>query len=236
MADLFERAISIVREGTLPVMVPLILCSAGIWFLVVERWAYLYDGGFLTMIWPPRRQRIRDAKQRVHEQLEDYIAAPNPGKRTRLLQACGEHRSSYHSFIRRALGWSGSRPKVGLDIRLKESVLNEELRIERGLQILSTLAKVAPLLGLLGTVTGMIQTFQTMMFASTSDPRALSAGISIALIATEVGLVVSIPGVVGMSWLSRRAQTLQEEIRLLAVRLQQTLCNPADKGVTAAAA
>jgi biopolymer transport protein ExbB len=59
------------------------------------------------------------------------------------------------------------------------------------------------------------------MVAATSDPRALSSGISIALIATEVGLVVALPGVLGMSWLSRRAQVLEEEIHLASLRLRQ---------------
>ena len=83
------------------------------------------------------------------------------------------------------------------------------------------LSKLAPLLGLMGTVTGMIQTFRVMMFATASDPRALSSGISIALIATEVGLAVSLPGVIGSSWLHRRAQTLLEEISLVSMRLRQ---------------
>ena len=105
-------------------------------------------------------------------------------------------------------------------LRLGEVALREEMRIVRGLSILSTLAKTAPLLGLFGTVTGMIQTFRVMMVASTSDPRALSSGISIALVATEVGLAVSLPGVIGSSWLHRRASVLLEEIRLLSMRLR----------------
>ncbi len=222
MSDLIESALSIIREGTLPVMLPLIACSIGIWILIVERSWYLFDTGFL-FFWPPARRRGLAVKRDVARRFDAFLEEPTEDRRVELVTACERHRSSYHSFLIDALGRASGRSEPAADLRLKTAVLSEELHMERGLRILSTLAKVAPLLGLLGTVTGMIKTFQMMMVSTSNDPRALSAGISIALIATEVGLVVSMPGIVGVSWLSRRAQVIQEEIRLASMRILQAI-------------
>ncbi|CAB1277399.1 Outer membrane transport energization protein ExbB [Candidatus Nitrosacidococcus tergens] len=80
-----------------------------------------------------------------------------------------------------------------LTLRLDEAILKEIPPIERGLPILAILADVAPLLGLLGTVTGMIETFQAITLFGTNDPKLMSAGISEALVTTVIGLVVAIP-------------------------------------------
>ncbi|MEQ8979702.1 MAG: MotA/TolQ/ExbB proton channel family protein, partial [Deltaproteobacteria bacterium] len=75
---------------------------------------------------------------------------------------------------------------------------------------------VAPLLGLLGTVTGMITTFEVITVFGTGNPRLLSGGISVALITTQLGLMVAIPLVLGHAFVSRaveRRQALLEEAR-----------------------
>lgn len=226
--ELFERAIALVKEGTLPVVLPLILCSIGIWVLIIERGFFLFDTA-LFFWWPPLRRKHRAIKQAVADRLDEYLEDPTEEKRLELLALCRRHRSVYHRFLSRVLRERAGANGATTDLMLAEASLIEELETEKGLGLLSTLSKVAPLLGLLGTVAGMIQTFQAMMYASTSDPRALSSGVSIALIATEVGLVVALPGVIAMSWLSRRAQVLQEEIRLVSMRLRQALV-PTTKG------
>jgi biopolymer transport protein ExbB len=71
---------------------------------------------------------------------------------------------------------------------------------------------MAPLLGLLGTVTGMIGTFQTITLFGTGDPRMLSTGISEALITTQAGLGVTIPLMLFQHLLKRRVNTLMEDI------------------------
>jgi biopolymer transport protein ExbB len=78
-------------------------------------------------------------------------------------------------------------------------------------------AAVAPLLGLLGTVTGMIHTFRLISVFGTGDPRLLSAGISEALITTEAGLVVAIPLLLLHAFLSRRVQRLSEGLETSAI-------------------
>ncbi|GAB6058514.1 MotA/TolQ/ExbB proton channel family protein [Desulfonatronum parangueonense] len=80
-----------------------------------------------------------------------------------------------------------------LEIRLDEAVLKEIPRLERGLRTIKILAAVAPLLGLLGTVVGMIETFQAITLFGTGDPQLMAGGISQALVTTALGLSVAIP-------------------------------------------
>lgn len=102
-----------------------------------------------------------------------------------------------------------------LELRLDEAVLREIPALEVRLPWLKILAAVAPLLGLLGTVTGMILTFQQITLFGTGDPKLMAGGISQALVTTVLGLVVAIPMVILHSWLHGRSkamvQVLEEE-------------------------
>ena len=97
--------------------------------------------------------------------------------------------------------------RVDMENVLQESILNEIPRIERFLSTLGMLAAIAPLLGLLGTVTGMINTFHTITYYGTGDPRMMSGGISEALVTTMLGLSVAIPIMLFHTLLSRRVET-----------------------------
>jgi biopolymer transport protein ExbB len=102
-----------------------------------------------------------------------------------------------------------------LELRLDEAVLREVPALEVRLPWLKILAAIAPLLGLLGTVTGMILTFQQITLFGTGDPKLMAGGISQALVTTVLGLVVAIPMVILHSWLSGKSkgmiQVLEEE-------------------------
>ena len=76
---------------------------------------------------------------------------------------------------------------------IDEAILKETPGLERGLPIIKILSVIAPLLGLLGTVTGMIETFQAITLFGTGDPKLMAGGISQALVTTVLGLVVAIP-------------------------------------------
>ena len=76
---------------------------------------------------------------------------------------------------------------------MAEAVLRETPKLESGLTLLKIIAAVAPLMGLLGTVTGMIITFQAITIFGAGDPKAMAGGISSALITTVLGLLVAIP-------------------------------------------
>jgi len=80
-----------------------------------------------------------------------------------------------------------------LELKLDEAVLKETPKIERGVNIIKVLAAVSPLLGLLGTVTGMIATFQSITLFGTGDPKLMAGGISTALMTTVLGLISAIP-------------------------------------------
>lgn len=102
---------------------------------------------------------------------------------------------------------------------LQESILREVPRLERFLSILAMLGAIAPLLGLLGTVTGMIDTFRVITLYGTGDPRMMSGGISEALITTELGLAVAIPIMLFHTFLSRRVDHLVGDMEEKAVTL-----------------
>ena len=83
-------------------------------------------------------------------------------------------------------------------VEVLESVMEEAIqkslpRLERNMSALSILGMVSPLIGLLGTVTGMIATFQMITLYGTGDPKIMSGGISEALVTTQYGLIVAIP-------------------------------------------
>ena len=80
-----------------------------------------------------------------------------------------------------------------LDLLLDEAITSEVPVLEKGLSMIKLLAAVAPLLGLLGTVTGMIATFQSISLFGTGDPKLMASGISQALVTTMLGLMVAIP-------------------------------------------
>lgn len=102
-----------------------------------------------------------------------------------------------------------------LELKLGEAVIRELPAIESGLTLLKIISTVAPLLGLLGTVTGMIVTFQAITIFGAGDPKAMANGISQALVTTVQGLCVAIPVVLLHTLVSGRArrivQVLEEE-------------------------
>ncbi|MBE0567798.1 MAG: DUF3450 family protein [Krumholzibacteria bacterium] len=119
--------------------------------------------------------------------------------------------------------------KAGLSVRhkdretqesvLQEAILHQLPRVESGLAVLAVLGAIAPLLGLLGTVTGMINTFRVITLFGTGDPKLMSGGISEALITTELGLIVAIPIMLMHTFLQRRADHIVGDMEEKAVAL-----------------
>lgn len=101
---------------------------------------------------------------------------------------------------------------------MESALLAEAPRIERSLTLIGALASVAPLLGLLGTVSGMIATFNTISAVGTGNPRLLSGGISEALITTQFGLMVGIPLLLVHAWLSRWAERREAMLEYDAIQ------------------
>ncbi|MFO7932159.1 MAG: MotA/TolQ/ExbB proton channel family protein [Desulfosalsimonas sp.] len=97
-------------------------------------------------------------------------------------------------------------PREEMENALQEAILREIPPLERFLSTLGMLAAIAPLLGLLGTVTGMINTFHVITTHGTGDPRIMSGGISEALVTTMLGLAVAIPMLMAHTWLNRAVE------------------------------
>lgn len=97
-----------------------------------------------------------------------------------------------------------------LELKLDEMIMRETPKLERFQGIVKVIAGVAPLMGLLGTVVGMIKTFQTITLFGTGDPKLMADGISQALVTTVEGLIVAIPLVFLHSLVAGRSKELIE--------------------------
>ncbi len=106
---------------------------------------------------------------------------------------------------------------------LDETVLRINRSMADYLSVIGVLAAVAPLLGLLGTVTGMIATFDVLAVFGTGNAKAMAGGISEALITTQTGLLVAIPGLYMKGFLDRRARSLQQRIAAVGYYLRRQL-------------
>lgn len=146
---------------------------------------------------------------RQRQNAEAILNSLQPDIATRDWDACAATCARYNvapaRVFRAALPYvDGSRAE--LENVLQEAILAEIPAQERFLSTLGVLASIAPLLGLLGTVTGMIHTFELITFHGTGDPRMLSSGISEALVTTMFGLGVAIPIMLAHSLISRRVE------------------------------
>jgi biopolymer transport protein ExbB len=115
-----------------------------------------------------------------------------------------------------------------LELRLYETILDEQQKLESGLSMLKLLAALSPMLGLLGTVTGMIETFQVITQHGNADPRIMASGISTALVTTVLGLTSAMPLLFLHNVLNSQAdiiRTLLEKqgVGLVAQRAEQDI-------------
>jgi biopolymer transport protein ExbB len=112
-----------------------------------------------------------------------------------------------------------------LDLKLSEAILNETPRLTRNITLIQVISVVAPLLGLLGTVIGMILTFQAITLFGTGDPKTMAGGISTALMTTVLGLCVAIPTVLLHSIVNTASKSIihildEESAGLIAERAE----------------
>ena len=119
--------------------------------------------------------------------------------------------SKSNALGRIMMAYEGAKNKDAdtVELKLDEAILRESPKFEFGLNLLKLLAGIAPLLGLLGTVTGMIKTFQAMMIYGTGDPQLMAGGISEALVTTMLGLIAAIPLLILHSFCSSMARSIQ---------------------------
>lgn len=107
------------------------------------------------------------------------------------------------------------------DDQLFNQLIHDKHTLDNFIGAIAVTAAVAPLLGLLGTVSGMIETFKMMTLFGSGDPEVVSGGIAQALITTELGLVVAIPALVLNALLSRKAKAYYSQLEGFALQLSQ---------------
>ncbi len=184
--DLWWRLLDYARSGGW-IMVPLGLASAIMWMLIVER--------MLTF----RRYFKHDigVQEAVHAVMGERVNTFGNGVRATLVR----------EFMRERTG----DPDLDRSV-LRECSMKLRPRINRYLPTIAVLGSIAPLLGLLGTVIGMIATFDVISTFGTGNAKAMANGISIALVTTEAGLLVAIPGLLMSAALARRANKLAHSL------------------------
>lgn len=194
----------IVRAGG-PLMWPIIICSIAAAAIILER------------LWTLQEKRVlpRDVTQKVAQlieanQINDKVIAAL------------EQNSPLGRVLAAGLA-NRQRPREVMMERLQDTGRHVVHELERFLNTLGTIAAVSPLLGLLGTVTGIIKAFNAIQAGGMGDPRMLSGGIAEALITTAAGLCVAIPALVAYRYLRGRVDAIVVEMEKDAIRLADTL-------------
>ncbi len=182
------------------VMVPLTGLCLVMWMLIVNRLFFFRRLRFKKMSPAKAWEHIR----------EDRLPDPaHYGDMTALLTAELLHRRG-----------SGHELTAGI---LDETAQWLKRRMAGYLDVIGVLAAIAPLLGLLGTVTGMMATFDVIAVFGTGNAKAMARGISEALITTQTGLLIAIPGLYMKGLLDRRARSLQQGVTAVQYYLRQRL-------------
>ncbi|MDZ7801516.1 MAG: MotA/TolQ/ExbB proton channel family protein [Trueperaceae bacterium] len=146
---------------------------------------------------------------------ERLMARVNAAVRDRDLDAALAACEAHGGPVARVLQAALMRLPYGrsaVEAAFQEASLEEEQRLSHGLRSLATVAQISPLMGLLGTVTGMIIAFAEISQQGTGNPAALADGIGQALVTTAAGLIVAIPALIGQNVLSSRVDTILIEI------------------------
>ena len=173
-----------------PVVIPLLLLAVVAVIMVIER------AIFLTRV-----------DSNLDKVLGEVLPLVKDGDYQAALSALSEGKGPVRRVLRAGID-HGKQSTDNLEEILQESILAELPALERFLGALAVMAAVAPLLGLLGTVSGMISTFQIISVYGTGNAKLLSGGISEALITTEIGLIVAVPILLAHSWLNRHVKML----------------------------
>ena len=114
-----------------------------------------------------------------------------------------------------------------LELHLTEAILGELPKLQRNLTVIKIISVVAPLAGLLGTVTGMINTFQAITLFGTGDPKLMAGGISQALVTTVLGLVVAIPTTLLYALLNTQSKNI---VNILQEQASGVIAERAERG------
>ena len=196
--------VSFVKAGGI-VMLPLgLICLWAIILLVNRLFVYTtvhsHGNRFID-------EAVEFLSQKKHDEARAF-AGKSKGVLARILSTCLHHSKWKRPVAEKAV---------------KELLLAEIPALDKHLDTLAVLAGAAPLLGLLGTVTGMISMFESITRFGTGDPKLLAGGISEALVTTEVGLAIAIPVLLIHNFLRNRRNHIQADMEMYAMRILNRL-------------
>jgi biopolymer transport protein ExbB len=186
-----------------PVMWPLLIVSMVTLTVVLER---------LWFIW-------QESRLRSEEDVEKFLAALEKKNETEAKQVG----TKSTDFVVRVLHYALNHRKVSLSSAYLQAANRELTRFNRGLSVLDTVITLAPLLGLLGTVTGLIHSFGLLGNQELEAPTALTGGIAEALIATAFGLVIAVTALLPFNYLNARVEQARQELEDTGTQLELIL-------------
>ena len=198
IAETEETLLEHIQKGG-PVMFPILAMGAAALTVALIKWIGL------TLVRVPRRK-----------QLQELYAAVARGDDTTAVDRANSLPGPVGEMLRSGVAQMRA-PRELIEEVMYETVLTTKLRLQRFLPFVAICAASAPLLGLLGTVTGIINTFKLLTVFGSGDVKSLSGGISEALITTEFGLIVAIPSLLLHSFLSRKANGFVSRMDTAAV-------------------
>lgn len=196
--DLYYSLRHYLQSGGL-VMFPILAVSFAMWLLIINRMLFL------------RRLYARNISRDTAGDLVTANQMPED-----------KFQGANSTIVREFLTARSGDPVLD-DFILDEIVVRLTASVDRYLAVIRVLAGIAPLLGLLGTVWGMMETFDVITVFGTGNTKAMAGGISIALITTQTGLMVSIPGLYMSGFLTRRAHNLKYRIAATGMYLKRYL-------------
>jgi biopolymer transport protein ExbB len=194
--------INFIIKGGLPIMVPLLVLLLIGLALIIERFIALSK-----------------AKINTAEFLTKIRAALRSKNVKEAVKICETFKGPIASILKTGLMKYGD-PKEEIEKTMENAAMHEIARLERGLPILSTISNLAPIIGFLGTVTGMIVSFDAL--SKLNDPGMVAQGISQALITTAGGLIVSIPMLLAYSYFTTRVNSFIREIESASAVLMES--------------
>jgi biopolymer transport protein ExbB len=175
-------------------MIVLLGCSVVVLTFIFERWFYLKH----TRIDSERFfEKVRDAFHR------NGIDAA--------ISICSNSIAPLASVIKSGLEESNKNMKASAEI-MDAISMEQRAKLEKNLSVLGTLGNIAPLIGLFGTVVGIIRAFHALALSGSAGPSVISAGIAEALVTTASGLVVAIPAVIFYNYFLRKVGVIMTEI------------------------
>ena len=181
-------------------------------------WIIVALGALAALLIVLRVLFLRSASASTGKVAREVGPLVKAGLRKEALAACKNLKGSTARVVASAVR-NLDRDRAHIEDIVSEQILHESAHLNRFGAFIIVIAAVAPLLGLLGTVTGMISTFDIITEFGTGDPKLLSSGISIALVTTEVGLAVAIPALIFGNLLSGWAESIKDEMEKAALHV-----------------